>query len=244
MSIRVTAHETAAETGEHVADLLIGAVRAKPHLVLGLPTGSTMVPVYRKLVEAYRQGRVSFRQVKTVNVDEYIGIPATHPGAFAFYMQEHFFRHIDLDRRHGHLPDGCAPDLEAEVEAYERLIAKLGGLDLLLLGLGRNGHIAFNEPGSAPDSGTRVVCLAPSTLLANRSSFATAAEQPTRAVTIGLGTIRRARKVVLVATGALKSAAVRALLTGEAVGRCPAAALRDHPSVELVTDRAALDMHL
>jgi len=237
--IALTLSDSPVAVADQAAELLIDAVAAKPDLVLGLPTGSTVLALYRRLVRAYRGGRVSFRQVTCVNVDEYVGLGPDHPQSYATYMRETLFRHVDAgpDRVHG--PHGAAPDPVQEAARYERLIESLGGFDLLLLGLGVNGHIAFNEPGSSPDSSTRVVELAPATLRANSRFFAGSSGQPTKAITIGIATILRARRIVVLATGVTKAKAVQAMLSGGPMSVWPAAALADHPDVRLLLDRAA-----
>ncbi len=239
MSLAVVACRDAEAASTQAAALLLQAVAAKPDLVLGLSTGETMRPLYQRLVEAHDAGKVSFARASALNVDEYLGLSADDPGSFAFFMQEAFYRRVDFAPSRCHIPDGVAPDPDAEARAYETLIGSLGGIDLLLLGLGSNGHIAFNEPGAAPDSLTRVVDLAAATLRANRRHFAAPDSQPRRAITIGIGTILRARRIVVLATGAAKARAVKAMLSGASVADCPAAALAAHPDATLVVDKAA-----
>lgn len=239
MAIKVTRCKDAEAVADRASELLIDAIAAKPDLVLGLPTGGTMLGVYRRLVEAFRRGEVSFRRATSVNVDEYVGLSPDHPRSYASYMREHLFRSVDFDPQRTHIPDGSAADPEREARRYEGLIETLGGLDLLLLGLGGNGHIAFNEPGSSAASRTRVVRLTPATLRANRRYFAADHEQPGSAITIGLATILQARRIVVIATGAAKSAAVDAMLTGAPVADCPAAVLASHSRVQLLLDDAA-----
>ena len=224
---------------DRVADLVAEAVAAKPDLVMGLPTGGTMDAVYRRLVAAHRMGRIGFRQATCANVDEYVGLSADDPRSFAHYMQEHFYRHVDVDPHRRHIPNGCARDPSREARRYEILIASLGGFDLLLLGLGGNGHIAFNEPGSSTRSRTRVVRLAPATLEANRRFFTAGEEPPRTAITIGVATILEARRILVIATGAAKANAVKDMLAGAPIAQCPATALAKHPDVRLLLDPAA-----
>lgn len=239
MTIQVTACRDSDAVADSLTELLVDSLAAKPDLVLGLPTGGTMIGVYRRLVEAFRRGEVSFRRATSLNVDEYVGLAPDHPRSFAHFMHEHFYRHVDVDPRRRHIPDGCASDLRREARRYEDLIGTLGGFDLLLLGLGGNGHIAFNEPGSSAQSRTRVVRLTPATLAANRRFFACPEEQPGSALTIGIATILAASRIVVVATGAEKSAAVEAMLARAPIEQCPAAALADHGDVRLLLDHAA-----
>lgn len=224
---------------DRAAELLVDAIAAKPNLVMGLSTGGTMLGVYQRLVEAFRQDKVSFHRATVVNVDEYVGLSSDHPQSYASYMREHLFRHVDVDPRRAYIPDGAAIDPDQEAQRYEGLIEALGGFDVLLLGLGSNGHIAFNEPGSPAGSRTRVVRLSPSTLQANRRYFSPGEEQPSSAITIGLGTILTARRIFVVATGTAKSAAVNAMLTGAIPADCPAAMLANSPNVQLLLDDAA-----
>ena len=239
MTIEIVACRDADAVADRLAELVVNAVTAKADLVLGLPTGRTMIGVYRRLVEAYRQGRVSFQPATCVNVDEYVGLSADDPQSFTDYMREHFFRHVDVEPHRRYIPDGTAADLGREARHYEELIQSLGGFDLLLLGLGVNGHIAFNEPGSSVDSRTRVVRLTQPTLEANRCFFTCSEEQPRSALTIGIGTILAARKILVVATGAAKASAVKAMLTGAPITNCPASALAMHRDVRLFLDAVA-----
>lgn len=239
MAVKVTLCDSATALADRAAELVIEALEAKPDLVLGLPTGGTVLALYRRLVRAYRAGRISFRRAACLDIDEYVGLGPQHPQSYASYLRETFFRHIDVDPARIHCLQGAAAEPTHEAARYERLIESLGGLDLLLLGLGVNGHIAFNEPGSAPDSRTRVVDLAPETLRANSRYFAAAADQPRQAITIGIGTILEARRIIVLASGTTKAAAVKAMRSGAPASACPAAALADHPEVELLADRAA-----
>ena len=239
MAIQQSRRRNAEAVADRAAERLIEAITAKPDLVLGLSTGGTMLGVYQRLVEAFHYNKVSFRRVTSVNVDEYVGLPPDHPQSYATYMQVHLFRHVDIDPRRTHIPDGAASEPEREAKRFEALIEALGGFDLLLLGLGRNGHIAFNEPGTSPRSETRVVRLASATLQANRRFFAPGEPQPGTAITIGLATIVKAREIMVLATGASKAAAVEAMLTGVPVVDCPAAVLADHANVQLLLDEAA-----
>jgi glucosamine-6-phosphate deaminase len=229
----------AAAVAEHVARLFADLLDHRPDAVLGLATGATPIPIYRRLVAQVRHGRLSFRQAASFNLDEYVGIGADHPASFRHAMQRHLFDHVDLDPARAHVPDGSAADLEAEAARYEHTIRQAGGIDLQLLGIGRNGHIGFNEPGSALDSRTRVVTLAPATRAANRRAFPPGETVPTRALTMGIGTILEARAIVLVATGAAKASAVAAALEGPVAPSCPASALQAHRGAAIICDAAA-----
>ncbi|MDQ0455855.1 glucosamine-6-phosphate deaminase [Rhizobium paknamense] len=221
-----------------VANCIIDLVRQKPDAVLGLATGGTMEPVYAHLVATYRRGEVSFAKVTSFNLDEYVGLPPSHPGSYRSTMNRLFFDHVDIDPSRTHLPDGMAGDPESAATAYEADLARLGPVDLQLLGIGRNGHIGFNEPGSALDSRTRQVELHASTLEANRSFFE-CGTVPHHAITMGIASILDARRIIVLATGEAKAEAVSTALSGTVSEACPASALFLHDQVEWVLDKAA-----
>src|SRR5687768_2684251 len=192
---------------DRAAHLLLSAIRSNPRIVLGLPTGRTPVGMYGRVVRECEREYHCFRDVTTFNLDEYAGVPRDHPGSYFSYMKQHLFDHVDIDPRNAHIPDGMAPNLEVECRRYEDEIRAAGGLALTFLGLGRNGHIGFNEPGSPFDARTRVVELAPSTRAANAEFFANG-EVPTHAITMGIATILESRAIVLLAAGAGKHEAI------------------------------------
>ncbi|SFA76723.1 glucosamine-6-phosphate deaminase [Rhizobium sp. NFR07] len=233
----VRVFQTAEMASNAVADLIEQRMLARPAITLGLATGATPRLVYRKLVE--RAGAPSWRHLRCFNLDEYVGLAAHHPASFAHYMRELLFDHVDIATARTHIPDGMAPDLDAAAETYEQLIAESGGIDLQLLGIGRNGHIGFNEPGSSHDSRTREVQLALSTIDANRPDFPEGEEPPATALTMGIGTILDAREIVLLATGSAKAEALAAMLEGPISLDCPASALQRHGAVTVFCDKAA-----
>jgi len=221
---------------DHAARLLLDAIQNDPRIVLGLPTGRTPVGMYDRVVgECSREYRC-FRDVATFNLDEYAGVPRDHPGSYYTYMKRHLFDHVDIDPKNAHIPDGMAPDLDAECARYEREIAAAGGIDLTFLGLGRNGHIGFNEPGTPFDSRTRVVELTPSTRAANAEFFPDG-EVPARAITMGIGTILESRAIVLLAAGAGKREAIERLRSENADESFPASALWKHGDVTVLAER-------
>ena len=234
VSIRPTAEDAASETARQIADL----IRTKPDAVLGLATGGTMEPVYRALIEAHRAG-LSLARVTTFNLDEYLGLGPDHPNSYRAYMRRHLFDHVDIDPAAAHLPDGAATDPEVVAARYEALIARLGPIDLQLLGLGRNGHIGFNEPTSSLGSRTRVKRLMRSTREANSRYFPSLAETPTLSITMGIATILEARRIVTLAVGSHKTAPVAAMVEGPIGGVCPGSALQMHPDTQVVLDEAA-----
>lgn len=237
MSPRVLVLDTAEDVARHVAGRFLDLLR-RP-CVLGLATGDTTLPIYAGLVEAHRANGVSFRHATTFNLDEYAGLSRGHPASFARFMREALLSHVDIDPGRVHLLDGAAPDPTAEAERYERAIRAAGGIDLQLLGIGANGHIGFNEPGSALNSRTRCVTLEPSTRDANRHAFPGGERVPGQALTMGIGTILEAREIVLAATGAAKASAIACAVDGPVTPDCPASALQAHPAATIICDRAA-----
>jgi glucosamine-6-phosphate deaminase len=235
--VKVRVFDTAAAAEEAAAEVIVQKVRARPGAVLGLATGGTMEPVYRALVAAHRGG-LSFAQVTTFNLDEYVGLGPDHPQSYRHYMQNHLFDRIDVDPSRTHVPRGDVPPEEAIAE-YEAALARFGPVDLQLLGLGRNGHIGFNEPGSPFSSATRCVSLAESTREANQRFFEAGQPIPEQAVTMGITTILGARQVLLLAVGEAKAEAVRAMIEDPVSEALPASALRGHSNVTACLDRAS-----
>ncbi|WP_047029263.1 glucosamine-6-phosphate deaminase [Hoeflea sp. IMCC20628] len=223
-----------------LADDVTAAIAAKPELILGLPTGKTFIAVYRAMVASYRRKELSFKSIRSFNLDEYLGLSPEDYGSFAHYMKIHFFDHVDIHRNNVHIPSGTADDAIKAAEAYEALIEAQGGIDMQLLGIGRNGHIGFNEPGSTRESCTRVVDLTASTLASNTSDFPHGHLPPTQAITMGIDTILSARRIILLATGQAKAAAVYSALHGPISVNNPASFLRFHGDVTLFADADAL----
>ena len=212
----------------------------KPSAVLGLATGSTQLRLYAKLVELYRASKVSFRDVRTFNLDEYLGIEPDNPQSYRSYMQRELFAAVDIDVRNTHLPVCGEHDDPREAGSdYERRILDAGGIDLQVLGIGRNGHIGFNEPTSSLASRTRVKTLTADTVAANSRLFGESEDQPGMALTMGIATILDSRHVMLLATGECKSAAVRAAIEGPVAASCPASALQLHAHASLILDEDA-----
>ena len=222
-----------------VARIIGRELRANPHLVLGLATGQTMEAVYRVLAEMHAREGLDFSLCRTFNLDEYVGVPATHEHSYRSYMNRNLFRLVNIDLRNTYLPDGNAPDLDAECRRYEETILRAGGIDVQLLGVGRDGHIGFNEPLSALRSRTRVKALAPLTLTQNASEFGGQDHMPHRAITMGVGTILDSRRCVLLATGAEKAAIVAKAVEGPITAMISASALQLHPRCTVVVDAPA-----
>jgi len=221
------------------AELVIKAIVSKPGLQLGLPTGNTPLGLYAELARAHREQQLDFSGIGTFNLDEYLGIAIDHPQSYHTYMRDQFFNHVNVNPANIHIPDGSpGVDPDEECSRYEASIRKAGGIDLLIVGVGANGHIAFNEPGSAFDSRTRVVDLASETIANARHRFADEPVPP-KAITMGIGTILESRRILLLASGANKADAVKRTLQGPASSTCPASALQLHPRVIAIVDEAA-----
>lgn len=208
--------------------------------VLGLPTGSSPAGMYRELVKACREGRLSFRNVVTFNMDEYVGLPGEHPESYHSFMARHLFDHVDCPKENIHILDGNAADLEAECRQYEEAIARAGGIDLFLGGIGPDGHIAFNEPGTSLRSRTQVRTLTRDTRIANSRFFGNDPEKvPARALTVGVGTVMDAREVLILANGHHKARALQAAVEGAITQMWTISAIQLHPQGIIVCDEAA-----
>lgn len=224
--------------GVAAAEAVARKLREKPDATLLLPTGTTPLAMYRRLAEEYASGRLSFALATFFNLDEYLELRADHPASYHVYMKENFYGLVDTDPARIHVPDGSVSDPEAECERYERAIREAGGVDLCVLGIGRNGHIGFNEPGASFGSRTRVVRLAESTRRVNSADFE-GGQAPERAITVGMRTISEARETLLLASGFNKARAVAAAVGGEVSPQVPASMLRTHPEATFLLDASA-----
>ena len=231
-----------ATIADFVADALASQVRARPGSVLGLATGGTMEPVYARFLERVRQTRLDVSRLRSFNLDEYIGLTPDHPQSYAAYMKHHLFDVLGFDPLRHHLPDGCAPDEDGYCRHYSSAIYQAGGIDLQLLGVGRNGHIGFNEPGTAFDSMTHVVSLDERTRIDNSRFFAEGELVPGRAITMGLRDIMSAREILLVATGAAKAPTLAAFHRSRVTPELPFSVLKQHPRVRIVLDAEAAQL--
>ena len=228
------------EGGAIASGMIIDLIKEKGSATLGLATGSSPENTYAHLVEAYKAGEVSFADVNTVNLDEYVGLDGSHPQSYRYFMNEKLFSKIDVKRENTHIPNGAAEDLLAECERYNRLISALAPVDIQLLGIGHNGHIGFNEPSDTFTELTHTVDLSPSTIEANSRFFAAKSDVPTSAITMGIDQIMSAKNIILLAFGEEKSAILRAALTGEVTPSCPASVLQHHPNLTVIADESAL----
>ena len=225
------------ESCQVVADQIIAQVQADPASKLGLATGGTAENVYPLLVKAYQEHRVSFAGVSTVNLDEYIGLDPSSPQSYRNYMDGLFFDHVDIDKRHTYVPSGTN-DVEEEIERFNEKLAEKRPIDLQLLGVGISGHIGFNEPREELTAGVHIETLTESTIQANSRFFENKDQVPRSSITMGVGDIMKARKIVLIATGKNKAAAIRSLLMNDQVStEVPVTMLKLHPHVSIVIDR-------
>lgn len=221
------------------ANIISAQIITKPNCVLGLATGSSPIGTYDQLVEWYEKGDLDFSQVSSVNLDEYRGLDHNHDQSYYYFMHEHLFDRVNIDPANTNVPDGTEPDAEKECRRYEELIASYGGVDLQLLGLGHNGHIGFNEPAPAFDKETHCVDLTESTIEANKRFFASADDVPRQAYTMGIGTIMKAKKILVVVSGEDKAEIVAKAFYGDVTPEVPASILQFHPDVTVVVDEAA-----
>ncbi|WP_282035304.1 glucosamine-6-phosphate deaminase [Metabacillus indicus] len=228
------------EMSRLAADIILEQVRNKSNSVLGLATGGTVLKTYQELILNHKENDISFAQVRTFNLDEYVGLSIKHENSYHSYMQKHLFNHIDIQFSNTFLPNGEAEDLERECISYEAMIDHMGGIDLQLLGIGQNGHIGFNEPGTSFDSKTHIIKLEESTKLANSRYFNSLDEVPTHAVTMGISTIMQSKKILLLASGQHKASILHQLFKSDVTPDIPATILRNHPNVIIIADQEAL----
>ena len=223
------------------AEILGEIIRNNPAATLGLATGSTVLGVYARLREMCEKGEIFFKNIKTVNLDEYVGLSGDNEQSYAYFMRTNLFDHIDIDPKNIFIPCGVARDLAAECKGYYDLLTNLPR-DVQLLGLGSNGHIAFNEPGSPFDSRTRVVQLYESTVNDNSRLFARPEDVPTHAITMGIADIMSSKRILLLASGVNKAQAVRDMVRGEVTVDCPASILQRHHDVTVILDKQAASL--
>ncbi|WP_431803737.1 glucosamine-6-phosphate deaminase [Halobacillus andaensis] len=227
------------ELSEKACELIEQQVSEKPDSVLGLATGSSPLGTYKELIKGYNNRGVNYEDVKTLNLDEYIGLDKNDSQSYHFFMRQHLFDHININSDHTFIPNGKAADLEKECQDYEQLIEDIGPPDLQLLGVGQNGHIGFNEPGTPFDSETHIIHLEESTRQANARFFDSLEDVPKQAVTMGIQSILKSRKIVVIASGERKADAIRRLLEDQPSEDMPASALTYHKHVTLIVDEEA-----
>lgn len=240
--MNIYVYDSEKEINYNAALLIAERIRSNPGTVLGLATGSTPMGVYQELIELYRKGKVDFYQTVSFNLDEYYPIERTHPQSYYSYMRENLFKHINIPDGHTHIPNGSAADVETHCKEYERSIIEAGGINLQLLGIGRNGHIGFNEPGTAFEKETHVVELAEETINDNARFFQKGELMPTQAITMGIKTIMRSKEILLLAKGKNKAGAVKDALFGPITSDVPASVLQLHPKVTVLLDHDAASL--
>lgn len=222
------------------ANIISAQVIMKPNCVLGLATGSSPMGTYEQLIDWYKKGDLDFSKVSSVNLDEYRGLAPEHEQSYRYFMNTNFFDHINIDKSRTHVPDGLASDVEKFCRDYDKLIEEVGGVDLQLLGLGRNGHIGFNEPSDVFARDTHCVDLTPSTIEANKRFFESEEDVPRQALTMGIRNIMMAKKIVVVVSGEDKAEALKEAIYGPITPQLPGSILQLHPDVVIIADEAAL----
>lgn len=224
------------------ANIISAQVIIKPNSVLGLATGSSPIGTYKQLIEWYNKGDLDFKEVQTVNLDEYRGLGIDNNQSYVYFMHRNFFDHINIKEENINIPNGLNLDITSECKRYDKVIESLGGIDLQLLGIGRNGHIGFNEPGVAFEKDTHCVDLTESTIEANQRFFASSEDVPRQAYTMGIRSIMHARKILLIASGKNKAQAIKDAFFGPVTPQVPASVLQLHQNVILVADADALSL--
>lgn len=239
--MRIIVDEDYKEMSKTAADMMASQIILKPDSVLGLATGGTPIGFYKELVNLYKQGKFSFKEVKTFNLDEYYGLDKSNPQSYHYYMMENLFKHIDIDLENVNIPDGTAKDIDEECRAYEDKIRKAGGIHMQLLGIGINGHIGFNEPDVKFEAITHLVNLDEETIEANSRFFSSIEEVPRSAISMGIKTIMHSKKILLLAAGSEKAQVIERMINGPITPELPASILQLHPDVTLIVDKEAGD---
>ena len=228
------------EVSKAAAEIFIIFLQNNPKAVLGLATGSTPLGLYSELIKAYQEGSIDFSEVRTFNLDEYVGLSAEHENSYSFYMKSNLFNHINIKKENYHIPSGTEKDYAIYCAEYEKMIDSAGGIDLLLLGVGENGHIAFNEPSTRLYSTTHIIDLSEDTINVNSRFFQSIDEVPKQAITMGIGTIMKAKKIVLLDTGRKKTNVSNKLINERYITtECPVSFLRAHRDVTVIVDEEA-----
>src|SRR5438874_5856998 len=241
MEVVITRHYD--EMSKLAAQLVAELLNTKPNAVLGMATGSTPLGLYQELVRMHQQGKIDFSRVMTFNLDEYVGLPGNHPQSYAYFMQDNFFQHVNVQPQNINVPSGTTSNYPAFCDWYEKRIAECGGIDLQILGIGADGHIAFNEPTSSLSSRTRLKTLSKQTIDDNARSSERRESVPVYAITMGVGTILDARKLVLVASGKAKAKAIAQAVEGPGTSMVTASALQLHrDAIVIVDEQAAADL--
>lgn len=230
------------EIASAASEIIINKVKSCPDAILGLATGASPVATYKKLIAAYEAGEISFKDVKTFNLDEYCSIPATDKNSYYTFMHENLFNFIDVLEDNVHVPNGNPENAEEYCDSYDESIKNAGGIDIQVLGIGRNGHIGFNEPSDAFTAGTYKVKLTDSTIEANKIYFESENDVPREAITMGVQSITNAKEIILIAEGKAKAQAIHDMIKGEVSPSCPASILQNHSNVHIFIDKDAASL--
>ena len=236
--MKIIVVENYEEMSERGAEIMAQVIKSNPRATLGLATGSTPIGLYKRLIEKNKNGEISFKEVKTVNLDEYVGINGENNQSYRYFMNNQLFDHIDIDKNNTHVPSGVAEETEKECERYTQIIRD-NPQDIQLLGLGSDGHIGFNEPGSHFDGHTHIAELEESTIKDNARLFDKIDDVPRSAITMGIADVMQAKSILLLANGANKAEAVKAMIQGEVTEACPASILQRHRNVTVIIDKEA-----
>ncbi|HHX37530.1 MAG TPA: glucosamine-6-phosphate deaminase [Clostridiaceae bacterium] len=227
------------EASLFAAEKVAAVVKKRPDAVLGLATGSSPIKMYAYLIDWYKRGLLDFSRVRSINLDEYIGLDGDHAQSYRYFMDEYLFKHINIDPQNTFLPNGVAPDLEDECNRYDMLWDTLGGTDIQVLGIGPNGHIGFNEPGQILRVGTHIEHLTANTMNANSRFFESVDEVPSRAITMGMGEIMRSKEVIVLAFGKVKAPVISAFANDDVTTAIPVTLIKLHPNATLIVDEEA-----
>lgn len=227
------------EMSKCAADIIKDEVKKKPDALIGLATGSTPVGLYKELIDMYNNKKISFKKVKTINLDEYVGLEGTHPQSYRYFMNENFFNHVDIDKENTFVPMGSAKDVDAESKDYESRIDDMGPVDIQVLGIGGNAHIGFNEPKEELELYTHKAALTKETIESNSRFFDSIADVPTEAISMGIGSIFKAKKIILLASGKSKAKAIKSLKDSKINTMMPATMLKLHNDVTIIVDKEA-----
>ena len=234
--MNIYVYDNTEELYKNAANLIANLIKSNPNARLGLATGSTPIKVYEQLVNQCKRDELSFKNVNTFNLDEYIGLGTDHPQSYAYFMKDHLFSHIDIKKENIHIPSGIVSYINQEMRDYDTLLEQ-NPIDMQLLGIGSNGHIGFNEPGTPFDSKTHVITLDEQTRLDNARFFNTLDEVPKRAITMGISSIMQAKEIIIIATGAQKAEAIKKMIKGPVDVSLPASILQLHPKVHVFLDQ-------
>lgn len=240
--MRLMVTKTYDEMSKVAANEMADSIKSNPEIILGLATGGTPIGMYKNLIKMYNDGELDFSKVTSINLDEYVGLSGEHDQSYRYFMNTNLFNHINIDKSKTFVPNGLAKNIEEECKSYDARIENMGGIDLQLLGLGANGHIGFNEPGEVLSVGTHLTDLKESTIEANARFFESIEDVPRKAVTMGLGGIMKAKKIMVIASGEGKAEVVKAMMSGKITTEIPATMLQMHNNVVLIVDEVAASL--